>query len=699
MVRITITLLLSVIAGSTLASAGAESAPKFSPDDIFNLEYVSDPQFTPNGKQVYFVRNFMDKTADLRRSNIWRVDADGSDLRPVTSGRFNDSAPRLSPSGEVLAYVSNRSGKPQIHLYWLDNGQDIQISHLPKAPSSLTWSPDGKYLAFAMFVPGKKDNPIKVSGKPEDAKWAEPVSYTDKLVYRVDGGGYLKPGNKQLFVMSRDGGTPRQLTSGDFNHDGPLAWSGDSQSIYFSANRHDNHQTEVLNSEIYRISLAGSEIQQVTDRFGPDQHPEISPDGKQLAYLGFDDKLLGYHNAALYVRDLASGETRMVKTAEDRSVDSFRWDSDSESIVYQYDDFGATKLARTSLDGDSRDLVVDAGGLSLGRPYDGAAFSVAPNGAVAYTQTDGSAPAELALFKGRKKELITSVNGDLIPFRDMATIEEVRFKSAYDQREIQGWVAYPPGFDANKKYPLVLEIHGGPFANYGKRFAAEIQLFAAAGNVVLYLNPRGSTSYGAEFANLIHHNYPSQDYDDLMSGVDAMLAQGFIDEEQLYVTGGSGGGTLTAWIIGHTDRFRAAVVAKPVINWESFVLTADISPFFTKYWFSGMPWEKPEEYRRRSPLTYAGDVKTPTMLLTGEEDFRTPISESEQYYKALKLQGVPASMVRVPGASHGIAARPSQLVAKVAAIQHWFDQYAPKYDEPVLSQAKGAIEGEPDGEE
>lgn len=234
----------------------------------------------------------------------------------------------------------------------------------------------------------------------------------------------------------------------------------------------------------------------------------------------------------------------------------------------------------------------------------------------------------------------------------------------------------PPDFDPQKRYPLLLEIHGGPFANYGPRFAAELQLFAAAGYVVLYVNPRGSTSYGEEFANLIHHNYPGQDYDDLMSGVDAVIAEGYVDPQQLYVTGGSGGGTLTAWIVGKTQRFRAAVVAKPVINWASFVLTADLSPVFARYWFGEMPWENPEAYWRRSPLSLVGNVTTPTLLLTGEEDLRTPMSETEQYYQALKLSGVETAMVRVPGASHSIARRPSQLIAKVAAILGWFERYA-----------------------
>ena len=260
----------------------------------------------------------------------------------------------------------------------------------------------------------------------------------------------------------------------------------------------------------------------------------------------------------------------------------------------------------------------------------------------------------------RKLRRLTRLNDNLLGHKTLGTVEDIRYKSSHDGRQIHGWIVKPPAFDPKKKYPLILEIHGGPFANYGPRFAADMQLYAAAGYVVLYANPRGSTSYGEEFGNLIHHAYPGHDYDDLMSGVDAVLAKGYVDENNLFVTGGSGGGVLTAWIIGKTNRFRAAVVCKPVINWYSFVLTADVYPFFARYWFPGPPWENAEHYLKRSPLSLVGNVTTPTMLITGEADHRTPISESEQYYQALKLRKVEAVLVRVPGAlaRHRPAAEP-----------------------------------------
>ncbi|HKQ97995.1 MAG TPA: S9 family peptidase, partial [Candidatus Polarisedimenticolia bacterium] len=285
-------------------------------------------------------------------------------------------------------------------------------------------------------------------------------------------------------------------------------------------------------------------------------------------------------------------------------------------------------------------------------------------------------PPEVATAAaGQKTAVLTRLNDDLFGGKRLATVEEITAKSSFDQRSIQGWIVRPPGFDPAKKYPLILEIHGGPFADYGDRWGAEMQLYATAGYVVLYSNPRGSTSYGEEFGNLIHHAYPGNDYDDLMSILDAAIARGSIDTANLFVTGGSGGGVLTAWIVGKTDRFRAAVSAKPVINWTSFVLTSDQPNFFSRYWFGATPWEKPEEFLRRSPLFQVGNVHTPTMLLTGEADYRTPISESEQFYEALKLLKVDTALVRVPDASHEMISRPSWLIGKSAHILAWFEKY------------------------
>ena len=351
------------------------------------------------------------------------------------------------------------------------------------------------------------------------------------------------------------------------------------------------------------------------------------------------------------------------------------WDTDGEGIYFTYDDKGVGQLARTDLDGDYQQLTDRVGGLSYGRPYGGGDFSVAGDDQVLYTLSNPLRPADLAWWDDGDSQQVTQLNEDALGHKQLAQVEEITYKSSVDGRDLQGWIAYPPNFDKDKDYPLILEIHGGPHTNYGPRFSAEVQLYAAAGYVVLYTNPRGSTSYGDDFANEIHQNYPSHDYDDLMDGVDAVIDKGFIDEDQLYVTGGSGGGVLTAWIVGHTDRFRAAVVAKPVINWYSFVLTADMYNYFYQYWFPGLPWENLEHYMKHSPISYVGNVTTPTMLLTGEQDYRTPMSETEQYYQALKLAGVETAMVRIQNSGHSIYARPSNLMSKVAYILYWFEKH------------------------
>jgi acylaminoacyl-peptidase len=340
---------------------------------------------------------------------------------------------------------------------------------------------------------------------------------------------------------------------------------------------------------------------------------------------------------------------------------------------------GDTRIARMTLDGAVTELCAGVGGTDLGRPYASGSFSVARDGRIAFTATTTTRPADVAVLApgdgvGRSApRVLTALNDDLTVQRALGAVQELTTTSSHDGRELQAWYVTPPGFDPSRRYPLILEIHGGPFADYGTRFSYEFQAYAARGYVVLYCNPRGSTGYGEEFGNLIHHAYPGHDYDDLMACVVALLARGGVVPERLFVTGGSGGGVLTAWIVGKNERFAAAVSAKPVIDWTSHVLTADVYPFFVRYWFPGMPWEVPEEYFRRSPLSLVGNVKTPTMLLTGEEDWRTPISQAEEYYQALKLLGVETALVRIPDSSHALANRPSQLVAKVLHILKWFE--------------------------
>ncbi len=351
--------------------------------------------------------------------------------------------------------------------------------------------------------------------------------------------------------------------------------------------------------------------------------------------------------------DTQTGETRVIEEDLDRSFSKVRW-RDRNTLMVSYNDRGRTVIAELSQSGKIEPLTDQVGGLGIGRPYTSGTFSVADNGAYAFNFSATDRPADIGYATGNREPIkLTDLNSDLVSQRDMSPIEQLTWQSP-DGLEIEGWLAFPPEFDPEKQYPLILEIHGGPHTAYGPQFSTEIQLYAAAGYVVLYTNPRGSTSYGLEFAREIDRDYPSEDYDDLIAGVDAVIDRGYVDEDQLFVTGGSGGGVLTAWIVGKTDRFKAAASAKPVINWISEALYADISAFTTQYWFDAPPWEDVHEYWRRSPLSLVGNVSTPTMLLTGEQDFRTPIVESEQYYQALKLRKIDTMLVRIPESSHSI---------------------------------------------
>ncbi len=643
--------------------------------DIFNMEYVSDPQISPDGSQILYVRNFKDIMTDKNLSNIWLVNTDGSKNRPITTGNQNDFYPRWSNAGDKIIFKSNRQDeRMKLFVMWMDSKEVAPLTNTPKSPGAVSWSPDDRYLAFTMFVPKTNESIIKMPAKPEGAKWNTPPTYIDQLNYRGDGQGYIKGGNTQLFTLSIDGGTPKQLTATDFDHGAP-EWSKDGKTLYFSANFNPDEAFEPNDSEIYALSLNDHSVTELTDRYGPDNAPKISPDGSKMAYTGLDDKLLGYQQNQLYVREMSGGAATLLSADFDRNISNIQWAGDGKGLFFQYDDKGETKVAHMSLSGKITDQVNNVGGLSLGRPYNAGTYTVSKNGNIAYTFGTTEHPADLGVQTKKGTKRLTFVNDDLFSAKNVGNVKELWWKSSYDQKDIQGWVVTPPNFDPSKKYPFILEIHGGPFSSYGSVYSAEIQAFAAAGYVVLYSNPRGSTSYGADFGNLIHHDYPNHDYDDLMSGVDAVIEKGYVDTDNLFVTGGSGGGVLTAWIVGKTDRFKAAVVAKPVINWASFVLYADGAAFFSKYWFGKKPWEDPENYFKRSPLNYVANVTTPTMLLTGEEDYRTPIAESEQFYTALKLEGVETAMVRIPGASHGIANRPSNLIAKIAGILAWFEKY------------------------
>ena len=653
----------------------SQSSDIFTPLDVIDLEYVSNTEISPDGNKILYQRNFNDIMTDESFSNIWLINFDGSENRPITTGNFKDTSPKWSNKGDKFVFKSNREGKSQIFLFDLTNNSIQKLTNFQYSISSIKWSPDDSYILFSSFIDDKRDKLIKMPEKPKGAKWNDPPVEISDLNYRYDGSGFRKPGETQFFTLPVTGGTPRQISNIPAEK---RAFQGewiDKNTIVFSANLNEDSDYNTINTEIYTLDINSGIQKALTSREGPDNSPKVSNDNSLIAYLGYDDEYLSYQQNSIYIMRTDGSGKYKIELDLDRNISNIYWSGDDKRIFFQYDDKGITKIGSTTLDGKLDFIIDQVGGLSFSRPYSGGFFSLSNNNRYSFTYGTVYNPADLAVgYKGSKNRL-TNLNKDLFDYKKLGNVEEIWYESSFDGEMIQGWIVKPPNFDESKKYPLILEIHGGPHTNYGFHFSSEVQLFASKGYVVLYTNPRGSTSYGKEFANLIHHNYPSQDYDDLISGVDNLIERGYIDENNLFVTGGSGGGVLTSWIIGKTDRFSAAVVAKPVINWYSFVLYADNIGYFYKYWFEDLPWIDPESYLKRSPISYVGNVETPTMVLTGEKDYRTPMAESEQFYAGLKLNKVESMLVRIPNANHGIASKPSNLIAKVNAIISWFEKY------------------------
>ena len=639
-------------------------------DQYLDWEDVQDPQISPDGKQVIYGRRFVDKMNDSWETALWIMNIDGSRNRFLVKG----ASPRWSPDGTRIAYTAR--GEPsgtQIFVRWMDaEGAVTQLTRLTESPNGLEWSPDGKWLAFSMFVPVKESWNIQMPAAPKGAKWTEPPRIVQKLNYRRDREGYVEDGNTHIFVLGADGGgTPRQVTSGAFNHGAPR-WMPDGKHIVFSGLRLPDAEYRWRESDIYSVDVASGDIKQLTTRKGPDGQPTPSPDGKLIAYTGYDSTSDTWVDSKLYVMNADGSGSRMISGTFDRSPSGMQWATDGSGVYFNAENEGARNLYFVSLKGgDVRAVTKGAQVLTVS--------DISSNGTAVGVMATGSHPNDLVAFdlKQPSPHWLTAVNDDVLFGKQIGAQEEIWYTSV-DGFKIQGWVVKPPNFDAKKKYPLILEIHGGPHSMYNVAFNFARQQQAADGYVVLYTNPRGSTGYGSAFGNAIKNAYPGKDFDDLMAGVDTVIGRGYVDASNLNVWGCSGGGVLTAWTVGHTNRFSAAASLCPVIDWMSFVGITDGASWY--YNFAKLPWEDPSEHLKRSPLMYVGNVTTPTLMMTGVNDLRTPISQTEQFYSALKLRKVPTAMIRFNDEWHGTSSKPSNYLRTQLYLESWFQRWAKKGD-------------------
>tara|TARA_B100000686_G_scaffold46003_1_gene49071 strand:+ start:793 stop:2841 length:2049 start_codon:yes stop_codon:yes gene_type:complete len=647
--------------------------------DAFKLQFATEPQISPDGENIAYIRVSGDIKTDKFQNRLWLISADDDSHQRVGDTHASQSSPSWSPDGNTLAFSQSKDDNHTIQLSSPDKRKSNELVSLENGASGLTWSPDGNQIAFIQFVEEEQNLIVDLPTAPKGAEWAKEMIQIDKPIYRRDGSGYVKYGYDQVFIVDIESGEVTQVTSDDYDHSGPFSWSKDGASIYIAGQFYADWEHTPRAEHLYKVNVATGEKQLFLELKGPASVPSVSPDGNTVAFLGFVDDKRSFQQTDVFIVPATGGDPVNLTGEFDRSISALQWHADGKSIFVQYDDHGVGCVGRVNLDASMQvDKTTNVGGTVVGRPYQGGSFSAADDGTIAFTSCTSMELANISVDSDGNTQQLTELNKELFSKRDVGQVDRITYKSSIDQREIDGWIAYPPGYSEDKKYPLILEIHGGPFANYGSRFAMEIQLYAAAGYVVLYTNPRGSTSYGEEFTDLIDHNYPCQeDYQDMMDGVDTLISNGTVDPERLYVTGGSGGGILTAWIVTKTDRFKAAVSQKPVINWATMAYTSDAYMYFSSYWFSDAPWNPKEmaEYVRRSPLTYVDKVKTPTMLMTGEQDYRTPITEAEQFYQALQLRKVDTMMIRVPDSSHSIASKPSRIMAKVGHVLAWFAEY------------------------
>ena len=662
--RATLTLLLTPILSPAVLTAQNEPDGTLKLATYLDWESVSNPQISPDGSEIIFTKGWVDKINDRRSSSIYIMNADGSRMRVLVE---DGSSPKWSPGGDRILYTAGTESEgTEIFVRWMDDeGAASQITRLENSPGNVEWSPDGTQIAFTMSVDSDNPWPISLPGRPDGANWTEGPKVVDRLVYRRDRRGYIDGGYTHLFVVPADGGTARQLTDGDWNHNG-VAWTPDGAEILFTSLRVEDAEHEWRQSDIYSVDVATGGVTRLTDRSGPDGSPMPSPDGRLIAFTGNDLTTDTYITPKLYVMNRDGSNVRMIGDGFDRRGGGMIWADDGSGFYMTVRSEGTSNLYFASVRGGVRQVTEGNHMLSV---------STIGSGVAVGTLSDYHRPGDLVSFPlsdPRRITQLTEVNADVLHGVSLGEVEEVWYKSVEDY-DIQGWIIKPPDFDPSKKYPLILAIHGGPHGMYHVGFNFAWQNHAANGYVVLYTNPRGSSGYGSAFGNAIKNAYPGKDFDDLMAGVDLVIDRGYIDEQNMFVYGCSGGGVLTSWVVGHTDRFAAASANCPVTNWLSFVGTTDGASWYRN--FEHFPWDDPSEHLRRSPLMYVGNVTTPTMLMTGEGDLRTPMPQTEEYYQALRVLKVPTAMVRFRNEWHGTSSMPSNFLRTQIYLREWFEKH------------------------
>ena len=658
-----------------VAVAPVLPAQQVPPDRIQLNQYldfqdVQSPQISPDGSQIVYGRQSVDKMNDRHHSSLWIMNADGTHDRFLADG----GGAQWSPDGKRIAYVA--PGKPdgaQIFVKWVDlEGVGSQVSNLTESPSNLAWAPDGRAIAFNMNVndPLGAEWHIAMPTPPKGAKWIEPPKIVTRLDFRSDRIGYIDTYYRQIFVISPDGGEARQVTTGDWNASAP-AFSGDGQWVAFSSLRVPDAEHVFRHSELYAANVRTGEVRQLTHQSGTSGGPVYSPGGRLIAYTHADSvDHSAWADGHIWVMDADGSNAHAVTASLDRPVSGVLWAPNGSGVYFNTQSEGSQNLYYASTSGQVRAVTTGAQVLNV--------TGLSGSGLAVGTRTTPMMPPDVVTFtipaSGTTSTFAqrTNVNESLLTGKKLATTEGFWYTSN-DGLKIQGWIVKPPDFDPSKKYPLILQIHGGPQSMYNVAFNFARQDEAAKDYVVLYTNPRGSTGYGEKFTNMIDNDYPNHDFDDLMTGVDTVIGRGYIDTKNLFVYGCSGGGVLTAWTVGHTNRFAAAVVQCPVIDWISFVGVTDGAGWYGN--FAKPFWEDPSEYLRRSPLMYVGNVTTPTMLMTGVLDLRTPIPQTEEFYRALKLRGVPTAMLRMNNEYHGTSSTPSNFLRTQLYVEGWFARY------------------------